>query len=69
MYMLVVVCGERPVGDKDCVLLRRDDEATVNWVRRCRRGKESRLGALMRLLGAIVLAGGWYLDSPHSGSD
>ena len=28
-YMLVVVCGERPVGDKDCVLLRGDNEAAA----------------------------------------
>ena len=37
-YMFVVVCGERPVGDKDCVLLRDDIEAAVHWVRRCRGG-------------------------------
>ena len=35
-YMLVVVCGERPVGDKDYVLLRSDNEAALHWVR-CRR--------------------------------
>ena len=64
-YMLVVVCGERPVGNKDCVLLRGDNEATVHWVRRCRGGKEPRSGALMRLMGAIEVAGGWYFDSLH----
>ena len=35
-YMLVVVCSERPVWDKDCVLLRGDNEVAVHWVRRCR---------------------------------
>ena len=28
-HMLVVVYGERPVGDKDCVLLRSDNEAAI----------------------------------------
>ena len=57
-YMLVVVCGERLVADKDCVLLRGDSEAAIHWVRRCWRGKEPRSGTLMRLMGAIALAGG-----------
>ena len=35
-FMLVVVCGERPVGDKDCVLLQGDNNAVVHSVRRCR---------------------------------
>ena len=30
VYMLAVVCGGRPVGDKDCVLLRGDNKAAVN---------------------------------------
>ena len=34
-HMLVVVYGERPVGDKDCVLLRSDNEAAIQWMRRC----------------------------------
>ena len=29
-YMLAVVCGGRPVEDKDCVLLRGDNKAAVN---------------------------------------
>ena len=56
--MLVVVCGERPVGNKDCVLLRGDIEAAVHWVQRCKEGKDPRSGALMHLIGAIELAGG-----------
>ena len=39
-YMLVAVCGERPVGDKDCELLRGDNKAAVHWERRCRGGKK-----------------------------
>ena len=34
-HMLVVVYGERPVGDKDCVLLRSDNEVVIQWMRRC----------------------------------
>ena len=37
-HMLVLVYGEHPVGDKDCVLLRSDNEAAVHWVRRRRGG-------------------------------
>ena len=64
-YVLVVMCGERPMGDRDCVLLRGDNEAAVHWVRRCRGGKEPRSRAFMRLIGAIELAGGWHFDSIH----
>ena len=56
--MLVVVYGERPLGYKDDVLLRGDNEAAVHWVRRCWLGKEPRSGALMRLIGVIELAVG-----------
>ena len=64
--MLVVVCGERPVGDKDCVLLRDENEAAVHWVRHCRGGKEPRSGTLVRLIRAIELADGWHFDSFHA---
>ena len=56
--VLVFPCAERPSTTGDCVLLRGDNEATVQWVRRCRGGKEPRSGALMRLLGVIKLSSG-----------
>ena len=34
-YMMVGVCRERPVGDRDCVLHRGDNEAVVHGVRHC----------------------------------
>ena len=34
-WVLVCLCAERPVGLGDCVLLRGDNEAAVEWVRRC----------------------------------
>ena len=37
-YVLVMVSGERLVGDRGCGLLRADNEAVVHWVRRCREG-------------------------------
>lgn len=38
-YMLVVVCGEQPTGENDCVSSRGDDAVAVQWVRRCPGGK------------------------------
>lgn len=53
----------RPVGDGECVLMRGDNEAAVQWIRRCRRGKGPCSGALMRLLAAIELACGWKFEA------
>lgn len=65
VYVLALVCCTRPVGDSDCVLLRGDNEAAVQWVRRCRGAKQPRSGALMRLLRAIEPAGGWNFEALH----
>ena len=59
------LCRKRPSATGDCVLLRRDNEAAVDWVRRCRGGREPRSGELMRLLGALELSSGWNLDTKH----
>ena len=64
-WVLVSPCAERPAGLGDCVLLRGDNEAAVEWVRRCRGGKEPRSGALMRLLGVLELSSGWHFDAEH----
>ena len=63
--VLVSPCAERPAVLGDCVLLRGDNKAAVEWVRRCRGGKEPRSGALMRLLGVLELSSGWHLDAKH----
>ena len=47
------------------MLLRGDNEAAVEWVRRCRGGKEPRSGALMGLLGVRELSSGWHFDAKH----
>ena len=55
-WVLVVLCAERPLARGDCVLLRGDNEAAVQWVRRGRGGLEPRSGALMRLLGVLEVS-------------
>ena len=52
-------------GTGDCVHLRGDNDAAVQWVRRCRGGTEPRSGALMRLLGVLELSSGWHFDAKH----
>ena len=64
-WVLVSSCAERPSATGDCVLLRGDNEAAVQWVRRCRGGKEPRSGALMRFLGVLELSSGWHFDAKH----
>ena len=61
------LCRKRPSATGDCVLLRRDNEAAVDWVRRCRGGREPRSGELMRLLGALELSSGWHFDEKQCG--
>ena len=64
-WVLVSACAERPLATGDCVLLRGDNDAAVEWVRRCHGGKEPQSGTLMRLLGALELSSGWNLDTKH----
>ena len=53
------------MGDRECVLLRGDNEAAVHWVRCCRGDKEPRSGALMHPIGTIELAIHWHFDFLH----
>ena len=64
-WVLMSSCAERPSATGDCVLLCRDNDAAVQWVRRCRGGTEPRSGALMRLLGVLELSSGWHFDAKH----
>ena len=64
-WVLVVLCEDLPAQAGDCVLLRGDNEAAVQWVRRCRGGKEPRSGALMRFLGVLEMSSGWNFDALH----
>ena len=64
-WVPVSSCSERPSAMGDCVLLRGNNEAAVQWVRRRRGGKEPRSGAFMRLLGVLELSSGWHFDAKH----
>ena len=61
----MVLCAERPSAGGDCVLLRGDNDAAVQWVRRYRGGLEPRSGALMCLLGVLEVSSGWHFDALH----
>ena len=54
--VLVSPCAEPLLATGDCVWKREDNEAAVEWVRRCREGKEPRSAALMSFLGALELS-------------
>ena len=64
-WVFVILCTERPSATGDCVLLRGDDEVAVHWVQRCRGGRETRSGALMRLLCVLEMSSGWHFDAAH----
>ena len=59
------VCRVAVAYSRDCVLLRGDNEAAVQWVRRCRGGLEPRSVALMRLLGVLDVSSGGHFDALH----
>ena len=66
-YVMIDMKGERPRRRGEAVLMRADNEAAVTWVRRCRGGgkKQARLGALMRIIGALEAKGGWCFQARH----
>ena len=64
-WVLVVLCEDLPTQGGDCVLLRGDNEAAVQWVRRCPEGREPRSGALMRFMGVLEMSSGWNFDAMH----
>ena len=66
-YVMIDMKGERPRRRGEAVLVRADNEAAVTWVRRCRGGgkKQARVGALMRIMGALETKGGWCFQARH----
>ena len=50
---------------RDTVLMRGDNMSAVQWVSKCRGGREPRSGALMRLLGCLEVGSGWCFDALH----
>ena len=59
---MIDIKGNIPCRRGESALMRADNEAAVTWVRRCRGGgkKQSRVGALMRTMGALEAKGGWW---------
>ena len=71
-HVMVDMRAERPVRRGEAALMRADNEAPVAWVKRCRGGgkKQVRVGALMRMMGALEAKGGWcFLVRPVRGID
>ena len=66
-YVMIDMNGERPRRRGEAVLMRADNEAVVTWVRRFRggKGKQARVGALMRIMGALVAKGRWCFQARH----
>ena len=59
----IAVAREGTVERGNYVLLRGDNEEAVQWVRRCRGGKEPRSGALMRFLGVLEMSSEHNFDA------
>lgn len=57
--VLIVLREHFPTQAGDFVLLRGDNEGTVQWARRCRGGRESRSRALMSFMGVLKISSGW----------
>ena len=64
-FVCVSSSGDRPSATGNCVLLRRDNEVAVYWVRRCRSGLEPHLGALMRPLVVPEVSPKWHFEATH----
>ena len=58
-------CVEDTSTTIDQTLLRGTNETAVEWVQRCRWGKEPRSGVLMRLLVAFEESWGRHFDAKH----
>ena len=64
-WIFVTQSDARPSYARDTVLMRGDNVSAVQWVSKCRGGREPRSGALMRLLGYLEVGSGWCFDALH----
>ena len=64
-WIFVTQSDARPSYARDTVLMRGDNMSAVQWVFKCRGGREPRSGALMRLLGCLEVGSGWCFDALH----
>ena len=57
-FNFVTQSAARPSYARDTILMRGDNMSTLQWVPKCRGGKEPRSGALLRLLGCLEVGSG-----------
>ena len=65
-WIFVTQSDARPSYARDTVLMRGDNMSAVQWVSKCRGGKEPRSGALRRLLGCLEVGSAWCFDALHA---
>ena len=66
-WIFVTQSDARPSYARDTVLMRGYKMSAVQWVSKCRGGRQPRSGALMRLLGCLEVGSGWWFDVLHVG--
>ena len=64
-WSFVTQSNARPSYARDTVLMRGGNMSAVQWISKCREGREHRSGALMRLLGCLQVGSGWCFDALH----
>ena len=63
--IFVAQSDARPSDARDTILMRGDNMSAVQWVSKCKGGREPRSGALMRLLGCLQVGSRWCFDALH----
>ena len=66
-YFTIDTKRERPLKSGEAALMRADNEAAVTWVRSCHGAgkKQARVGASMRIMGALEARRGWCFHAGH----
>ena len=64
-WIFVTESDAWPSYARDTILMRADNMSAVQWVSKCRGGREPRSGALIRLLGCLEVGSGWWFDASH----
>lgn len=66
-YVMIKLRGDGPEREGEAVLIRADNESTVTWIVRCKGGSKrmARVGALMRMMGALEAEGGFCFQARH----
>lgn len=66
-FVMIKLRGDRPKREGEAVLIRADNSATVTWIGRCKGGTKgmARVGAVMRMMGALEIEGGFCFQAKH----